>query len=136
MRGIGPCYRDKVGRSLAVRLGDMYRADFRDRIEQIAAAKNEIARPAWRRPSVRARRRRDLSSSISGYAERLRPHVADTTAYLLDAVEAGQAGPVRGRPGRAAGHRPRHVPVRHQQQQLGRGRLGRLGRARPLRRPR
>ena len=26
LRGIGPCYRDKVGRSLAVRLGDMYRA--------------------------------------------------------------------------------------------------------------
>ena len=32
LRGIGPCYRDKVGRSLAVRLGDMYRPDFRSRI--------------------------------------------------------------------------------------------------------
>ena len=29
MRGIGPCYRDKVGRSFAVRLGDLYRDDFR-----------------------------------------------------------------------------------------------------------
>lgn len=29
LRGIGPCYRDKVGRSLAVRLGDMYRPEFR-----------------------------------------------------------------------------------------------------------
>ena len=28
-RGIGPCYRDKVGRSLAIRLGDLYRRDFR-----------------------------------------------------------------------------------------------------------
>ncbi|MGD9636264.1 MAG: adenylosuccinate synthetase, partial [Pirellulales bacterium] len=28
-RGIGPCYRDKVGRSHAIRLGDMYRGDFR-----------------------------------------------------------------------------------------------------------
>ena len=28
MRGIGPCYRDKMGRSFAVRLGDMYRPDF------------------------------------------------------------------------------------------------------------
>ncbi len=33
MRGIGPCYRDKVGRSFAVRLGDMYRPDFRQQIE-------------------------------------------------------------------------------------------------------
>ena len=28
LRGIGPCYRDKVGRSHAIRLGDMYRARF------------------------------------------------------------------------------------------------------------
>ncbi len=35
MRGIGPCYRDKVGRSFAVRLGDLYRDSFRSRIEQI-----------------------------------------------------------------------------------------------------
>ncbi|MCX7404941.1 MAG: adenylosuccinate synthetase, partial [Planctomycetia bacterium] len=30
-RGIGPCYRDKVGRSLAIRLGDLYRTDFRSK---------------------------------------------------------------------------------------------------------
>ncbi|MBW8885485.1 MAG: adenylosuccinate synthetase, partial [Planctomycetia bacterium] len=33
LRGIGPCYRDKVGRSHAVRLGDMYRSDFHARVE-------------------------------------------------------------------------------------------------------
>ena len=27
-RGIGPCYSDKVGRSLAIRIGDMYRPNF------------------------------------------------------------------------------------------------------------
>ncbi len=42
MRGIGPCYRDKVGRSLAVRLGDMYRPEFRSRIEQIVRMKNQL----------------------------------------------------------------------------------------------
>jgi adenylosuccinate synthase len=42
MRGIGPCYRDKVGRSLAIRLGDMYRPDFRARVEQIVRVKNEL----------------------------------------------------------------------------------------------
>src|SRR5258708_17986121 len=34
MRGIGPCYRDKVGRADAIRLGDLYRDNIRDRIEQ------------------------------------------------------------------------------------------------------
>ena len=41
-RGIGPCYRDKVGRSHAIRLGDMYRPDFRATVEHIVAAKNPI----------------------------------------------------------------------------------------------
>lgn len=31
LRGIGPCYRDKVGRSHAIRLGDLYSSDFRER---------------------------------------------------------------------------------------------------------
>ena len=42
MRGIGPCYRDKVGRSHAVRLGDLYRDDFCRRIETVTAAKNRM----------------------------------------------------------------------------------------------
>ena len=41
-RGIGPCYRDKVGRSHAIRLGDMYRPTFRDQVEHITAAKNQV----------------------------------------------------------------------------------------------
>ena len=42
LRGIGPCYRDKVGRSLAIRLGDMLRDDFPDRVRQVVAAKRQI----------------------------------------------------------------------------------------------
>ena len=88
MRGIGPCYRDKVGRSLAVRLGDLYRDNFRSRIEEITAAKRRMLAgcggdgPALRLDAA------EIAADYAGYAERLRPHVADTTAYLLDAVEA------------------------------------------------
>ena len=32
----------------------------------------------------------EIFDQYHGYAERLQPHVADTTAYLLDAVEAGK----------------------------------------------
>jgi adenylosuccinate synthase len=86
LRGIGPCYRDKVGRSLAVRLGDMYRPDFRARIKSIVQAKNEIFHHLGAGGDRLDPQK--IFDEYHGYAQRLSPHVADTTAYLLDAVEA------------------------------------------------
>ena len=88
LRGIGPCYRDKVGRSHAVRLGDLYRESFRRRIEQIAGEKERLLAAA---DPAGAGVRFDpaaIADEYAGYAERLRPHVGDTTQLLLDAVEA------------------------------------------------
>ena len=87
MRGIGPCYRDKVGRSLAVRLGDMFRDGFRDHIEQVTTAKNQLlaALGAGHGPQLDPA---EVYKQYRGYAERLKPHVADTTSFLLAAVEA------------------------------------------------
>ena len=39
LRGIGPCYRDKVGRNFAIRLGDLYRPDFAQKMREITEAK-------------------------------------------------------------------------------------------------
>lgn len=91
LRGIGPCYRDKVGRSHAIRLGDLYSDDFRERIESIVDVKRRILfglsgedggdfglDPA------------KIYDEYRGYAERLAKHVDDTTAYLLDAVDDGK----------------------------------------------
>ena len=39
LRGIGPCYRDKVGRSYAIRLGDLCRVELRHKIGLIIDAK-------------------------------------------------------------------------------------------------
>ena len=95
MRGIGPCYRDKVGRSLAIRCGDLYSPQFKKLIENIAEAKNRMLGGLVN----------DIDNSLGiqgldadfnanriyeeylGYAERLRPYVADTTDYLLNAVD-------------------------------------------------
>lgn len=91
-RGIGPCYRDKVGRALAIRLGDLYRDDLRERIEHVTAFKNRLL-DSWRKPGDDAAVPLDAAAiheQYRGYAERLRPLVADTTAFLLDAVEAGR----------------------------------------------
>lgn len=89
MRGIGPCYRDKVGRSLAVRLGDMYRPEFRGRIEQIVRVKNELFGSMSGASSVKLDAQR-IFNQYHLYAQRLAPYVADTTAYLLNAVEQGK----------------------------------------------
>lgn len=80
-RGIGPCYRDKVGRSLAVRLGDLYRSDFKQKFDHVAAIKQQLVGEL----DVAA-----IYEQYMAYAERLRPLVADTTAFLLDAVEASK----------------------------------------------
>ena len=87
-RGIGPCYRDKVGRSLAVRLGDMYRDTFRRQIEHICAAKiKALAGMNGQAPALDAEH---IYQQYRGFADQLKPYVAETTSYLLDAAEAGK----------------------------------------------
>jgi adenylosuccinate synthase len=87
LRGIGPCYRDKVGRTHAIRLGDMLGDDFRDRVMQIVAAKRRFLSDASGLPELDAA---SIFEQYYGYAERLRRFVGDTTGYLLDAVEQGK----------------------------------------------
>ena len=42
-RGIGPCYRDKVGRVHGVRVGDLYHPEpFREHLDRIIAYKNRL----------------------------------------------------------------------------------------------
>jgi adenylosuccinate synthase len=84
LRGIGPCYRDKMGRSFAIRLGDMYRPSFRSHVQLITDAKNATLQ------NLGADRldAQKIFDEYHAYAERLSPHVADTTAFLLDAIEA------------------------------------------------
>jgi adenylosuccinate synthase len=85
-RGIGPCYRDKVGRSLAIRLGDMYRADFPAQLAHVVAVKKRLLAGGQADDLDAAA----ILEQYRAYAARLRPYVADTTAFLLDAVEAGK----------------------------------------------
>jgi adenylosuccinate synthase len=90
LRGIGPCYRDKVGRSHAIRLGDMYRENFRERIAHIAEAKNQIFSSFKASDNIKLLDPATICEEYARYAEKLKPHVADTTTYLLDAIEAGK----------------------------------------------
>ena len=88
MRGIGPCYGDKVGRSFAIRFGDMYRDNFKSRIAEIMKVKNRLfAAFGGSHMTLDAEKVHD---DYRGHADRLKPFLADTTAYLLDAVDAGK----------------------------------------------
>lgn len=94
-RGIGPCYRDKVARSHAVRFGDLYRDDLRSNIEHIVAAKQPVldAMAGSVGKENGAADRLDAAAiydQYKAYADRLKPHVCDTTNLLLDGAEAGK----------------------------------------------
>jgi adenylosuccinate synthase len=95
MRGIGPCYQDKVSRSLAIRVGDMFKSEFNHRIEYIAGMKrrrldglmcdlDKSVNLSGFDVELDAKR---IIDEYSVYAERMRPYICDTTNYLLDAVD-------------------------------------------------
>lgn len=89
-RGIGPCYRDKVGRAHAVRLGDLYRPDLAARVEHIVAAKNRVLAVLYPANDFKPLDAAAIVREYSAYSERLRPHVCDTTELLLSAAEGGK----------------------------------------------
>lgn len=89
-RGIGPCYRDKVGRSYALRMGDLYRDTFRERVERITAEKNRMLSVLYPAGEFKKLDAAIISKDYAGFAERLQPYVCDTTELLLSAVEAGK----------------------------------------------
>jgi adenylosuccinate synthase len=87
LRGIGPCYKDKVGRTYAIRLGDLCRADLAERVQRVYEAKQ-----AWLafHGAKLTQDDREIFAEFSRTGERLRPFITDTTDYLLEAVEAGR----------------------------------------------
>jgi adenylosuccinate synthase len=88
-RGIGPCYRDKVGRVHGVRVGDLFHPQqFREHLGRIVAYKNRLL--AAMLPDFEPFDAGQVAEEYLGYAERLRPFVRDTTAWLHQALAKGQ----------------------------------------------
>lgn len=89
MRGIGTCYRDKYGRSHAIRMGDLcYSETFHPRLASIVAQKNTILgaqSTAFQPLDANA-----IADEYLGYANDLKPHVVDTTSYLHKALAGGK----------------------------------------------
>ncbi len=92
-RGIGPCYQDKVGRADGVRVIDLLHPQYlRERLRTIVARKNRIL-TALAEGSSEMAQTFDADVLVDQYAalgEQLRPHVADTTRLLLEAMQKRQ----------------------------------------------
>lgn len=88
MRGIGTCYREKYGRSHAIRIGDLYRDTFSAKLASIVEFKNRAIGALD--PDFQPFDAKAIEEEYLGYAEKLKPHVADTTAFLHKSIRAGK----------------------------------------------
>ncbi|MEU6858276.1 adenylosuccinate synthase [Glycomyces sp. NPDC046736] len=86
-RGIGPAYADKVARQ-GIRVQDLLDPKILTiKLEQILKEKNQILVKVYNRKAI------DPAAVVEeylGYAERLKPYVADTRLLLNKALEAGK----------------------------------------------
>jgi len=89
IRGIGPCYADKVGRSYSVRMGD-----FRDiealeaKLKTIVEYKNKIFTALYNAESIGAD---EILEKCKIYAGRLLPFMTDTTEFLHESIAGGKS---------------------------------------------
>ncbi len=85
-RGIGTCYRDKAGRTHAIRVGDLYHPEtFRTKLADIVAFKNLTLKALD--STLEPLNADAIYESYMGYAGQLKSHVVDTTAWLHRALK-------------------------------------------------
>src|SRR5262249_43148661 len=88
-RGIGPCYRDKVGRVHGVRVAGLYHpAEFRERLARIVAYHNRLL--AAMLPEFTPFDAGTVAEEYLAHAEKLRPFVSDATAWIHEAIGQGR----------------------------------------------
>jgi adenylosuccinate synthase len=92
LRGIGPCYRDKVGRTHAIRAADLVELGRDQRLAAVADQKSRLlAAMGAHDDDLQTIAPATVCKLAEGWAERLRPMLGDTTYRLLDASEADKA---------------------------------------------
>lgn len=86
-RGIGPAYQDKFARA-GIRMCDLLDArGFRERLTQQMRQVNSVLARIYH---VEALDPEAMAEAYLGYADRLRPHVTDTSLLVNRAIEAGR----------------------------------------------
>ena len=89
VRGIGPCLADKVGRSYAVRAGDLADLEkLREKLRAVASYKSKVFASVYNAAPVDADAQFE---KCRGYAEKLLPFITDTTELLHRAAADGKS---------------------------------------------
>ena len=86
-RGIGPSYADKINR-VSIRIQDLFDENIlRQKVEGALHSKNQLLVKLYNRRAITVD---EIVNDLLGYAERLRPMVADTPLVLNEALDAGK----------------------------------------------
>ncbi len=86
-RGIGPAYTDKYAR-VGIRVQDLFdQKIFREKVEAALVDKNKILPRIYNTLPMDAD---EIVDEYLGYAERLAPHVADTSLIIHEAIKSGR----------------------------------------------
>ena len=86
-RGIGPCYADKMSRT-GFRIADLYDEKvFRERLARVLVEKNLLLTQLF---GVEPMSETAIWEEYRGYAEKLRPLVAETQTFLVRALKEGK----------------------------------------------
>jgi adenylosuccinate synthase len=86
-RGIGPAYGDRAAR-IGLRVQDLFDEKiFRQKLDIVLKERNAVLTKIYHRLPLEADK---IVADYMGYAERLRPHVADTSWLLHEALTAGR----------------------------------------------
>ncbi|HEY6633983.1 MAG TPA: adenylosuccinate synthase [Acidimicrobiia bacterium] len=86
-KGIGPAYTDKYAR-FGIRVQDLFDPKiFREKVVAALEDKNKILPRVYNTLPMDAE---EIIEEYLGYADRLRPHVADTSLLIHEAIQAGK----------------------------------------------
>lgn len=86
-RGIGPSYADKINR-VGIRVQDLFDAGIlTQKVESALSDKNQMLVKMYNRRELKVE---EIVEEYLGYADRLRPYVADTTLVLNQALDQGK----------------------------------------------
>jgi adenylosuccinate synthase len=89
-RGIGPCYRDKVGRTHAIRMSDLISDQLPQRIEEIVDSKRVLLSSIASADDLIELDATKIISQCERWADALGSMIADTTYFLHDQLDAGK----------------------------------------------
>lgn len=87
-RGIGPCYRDKVGRVNAVRASDLLVLEGQDRVYEVAHEKRQfLSLIGATQSELLSVSDSSIASLLESWRNQLSSVIGDTTEFLLDSCE-------------------------------------------------